>query len=133
MQALIKLYLQLGPSDVRVFIVVELSRSPESFRQALIRDPHLVRCREALCAANLPLEIGDRAKLLVDPEHVNIVIEHINANGVTFADGTHVSADALRPRHLVCSVGFLIAALRAVAEIKRKEKVKVKRQVTIDL
>ena len=134
LKALIELYLQLRPPDVRrVFVVVEFARSPKSFHQALLRDPQLVRCREALLAAKLPLEIGDKAQLLLSPEHVNMVIEHINANGVTFRDGLHVSADGLKPRHLVCSEGLFIYALNAVAEIKRKEKVKVKRQVAINV
>ena len=126
------MYMKLGPPDVRrVFVVVEFARSPKSFHQALLRDPQLVRCREALLAAKLPLEIGDKAQLLLSPEHVNMVIEHINANGVTFRDGLHVSADGLKPRHFVCNEGLLIYALNAVAEIKRKEKVKVKRKVAI--
>ena len=111
--------------------VVEFARSPKSFHQALLRDPQLVACREALLAAKLPLEIGDKAQLLLSPEHFNMVIEHIKANGVTFVDGLHVSADGLKPRHLVCNEGLFIYALNACAEIKRKEKVKVKRKVVI--
>ena len=135
LQSLILLYLQLSRrSDARrVFVVVEFARSPASFFRALHSHPELKRCREALSAANLPLEIGDKAQVLLDPEHYHIVIQNIKANGVTFNDGTHVREDALRARHLVCSVDMGIADAEAVAEIKYKDKVKVKRQVTIDL
>ena len=135
LQALIHLYLQLSRrSDARrVFIVVEFARSPASFRRALHFHPEIIRCREALSAANLPLEIGDRAQVLLNPEHYHIAIQNIKANGVTFNDGTHVREDDLRARHLVCSVDMGIAAVEAVAEIEIKDRVKVKRQVTIDL
>ena len=135
MQSLVLLYLQLARSrDARrVFVVLEFGRTPASFRRALHFHPELIRCREALSAANLPLEIGDRAQVLLNPEHYHIAIQNIKANGVTFNDGKHVREDALRARHLVCSVDMGIAAVEAVAEIEQKDRVKVKRQVTIDL
>ena len=85
------------------------------------------RYQKLLCRSNL--EIGP---FFVEPDHAHIVIDRLQS-GVAFEDGTHIDINGLRPRHFICSEELYNVAKSAVAGIPRKEQVKIKREVLLDM
>ena len=124
---------RLVPADRVQIIVIEWSRSPKSLVNALAMSPSISFCRPALRFYEKPLQLGDRAQLLVAPHHADEVKAHIDAHGVTFDDDTHTCMSELKPRHLVCSPQIYNDVLTAVSTIGKWEKVKVKRESRFEL
>ena len=113
--------------------VIEWNRSPYSLLSALKMEPTLANCRAALRSAGHPVEIGDRAPLLVLPHHADKVREHVQSYGIRFKDGTHKCQHELRPRHLLCNSELVRVVRSAIGGIPSKEKVTIKRQIEFEV
>ena len=113
--------------------VIEWNRSPYSLLSALMMEPTLANCRAALRSAGHPVEIGDRAPLLVLPHHADKVREHVQSYGIRFKDGTHKCQHELRPRHLLCNSELVRVVRSAIGGIPSKEKVTIKREIEFEV
>lgn len=95
--------------------LLEYSRSPQSFRNCLLKCPSLEQCRKALRDHGFDTELPSGAKLFVLPEHVELVMQ-------TLAD----EGWELKPRHIIVSDEFEDAVVRAIESLRSSERVKQK-------
>ena len=102
--------------------LLEFSRTPDQFREALEKDPTLAANRGALEAGGFSTALPSGARIYVDPE----VFESVR-DAVAF--------ERLQPRHVVAAEHFVQAILDAVKEIPGKFKVheKVEKRRSLDV
>eukprot|EP00435_Cladocopium_sp_Y103_P073330 s78_g43.t1 len=103
--------------------LLEFSRSPSSFLEALLNHPALQACADGLAAkvtdvwaeAGPPL-LKSGAKMFVNPEQVPLVLEQIRAEGWQ-----------LKPRHVIVNDQYEEAVVEAVSGIRSRDRVVQKR------
>eukprot|EP00933_Yihiella_yeosuensis_P051266 TRINITY_DN49143_c0_g1_i1.p1 TRINITY_DN49143_c0_g1~~TRINITY_DN49143_c0_g1_i1.p1 ORF type:complete len:698 (+),score=112.78 TRINITY_DN49143_c0_g1_i1:62-2095(+) len=97
--------------QVRV-VILKFSRSPNSFRMALLEGPELLDCRSALQEAGMEVVLERGAKIFMRPEHYWSLREAIQQDGMQ-----------LFSSHVLVAAEFEHLVLQALASIPGSEQV----------
>jgi hypothetical protein len=96
----------------QVVLLTTFSRSPKTFRDALLRAPELEQCRQALQARGFEWELPSGAKLLVQPQDYEAVLWFIRESGHAFL-----------PRHVFADPALSDAVIGIVDALPKREKI----------
>eukprot|EP00418_Pyrodinium_bahamense_P094937 CAMPEP_0179032210 /NCGR_PEP_ID=MMETSP0796-20121207/11465_1 /TAXON_ID=73915 /ORGANISM="Pyrodinium bahamense, Strain pbaha01" /LENGTH=665 /DNA_ID=CAMNT_0020728419 /DNA_START=45 /DNA_END=2042 /DNA_ORIENTATION=+ len=106
----------LPPAQSPITVVVlKFSRSPESFRKALLEGLELKPCREALEASRLEAKLPEGAKIFVRPEHYEAVRTEVRRRGMQ-----------LHTSHVLVAEEFEGAVHQALAGLRSSEQVRAR-------
>ena len=114
-------------------MLIEYSRSDAEFETCLATEPSLRACLDKLHRAGHSVfrEATD-PKLYVEPDFVRPIIDKLTKEGVLL-NGVRVLWQGLKCRHVIASEAYYPVVQSAIANLRKKCKVRVKREVLIDL
>ena len=114
-------------------MLIEYSRSDAEFETCLATEPSLRACLDKLHRAGHSVfrEATD-PKLYVEPDFVRPIIDRLTKEGVLL-NGVRVLWQGLKCRHVIASEAYYPVVQSAIANLRKKCKVRVKREVLIDL
>jgi hypothetical protein len=86
------------PSQVQISIaILKFSRSPQSFRNALLDGPELLACREAMQNSGYAVVLESGAKVFVRPECYNALLDKLRTEGIILYSSHVVVAEEFEP------------------------------------
>ena len=104
-------------------VVLDFSRSPRAFREALLGPQLCDDCRECLGGAAVSVtELGSGAKVLVRPEHLEPVREAIR-----------LTKSVLQHQHVIVDPELADIVIELAQSLPGREKVRVRRRGTMPL
>ena len=114
-------------------MLIEYSRSDAEFETCLATEPSLRACLDKLHRAGHSVfrEATD-PKLYVEPDFVRPIIDKLTKEGVLL-NGVRVLWQGLKCRHVIASEAYYPVVQSAIANLRKKCKVRVKSEVHIDL
>ena len=115
------------------FMLIEYSRSDAEFETCLATEPSLRACLDKLHRAGHSVfrEATD-PKLYVEPDFVKPIIVKLTKEGVLL-NGVRVLWQGLKCRHVIVSEAYYPVVQSAIANLRKKCKVRVKCEARIDL
>ena len=114
-------------------MLIEYSRSDAEFETCLATEPSLRACLDKLHRAGHSVfrEATD-PKLYVEPDFVKPIIVKLTKEGVLL-NGVRVLWQGLKCRHVIVSDAYYPVVQSAIANLRKKCKARVKREIFIDL
>jgi len=95
-------------------LLLAFSRSSQSFREVLLQAPELADCRQALANNGYQLEHSSGAKIFVQPQHYEPLMEAISSIGLKLA-----------PRHIFVAPALEQAVMKALHRAVQHPKCRV--------
>ena len=110
-------------------MLIEYSRSDAEFETCLATEPSLRACLDKLHRAGHSVfrEATD-PKLYVEPDFVRPIIDRLTKEGVLL-NGVRVLWQGLKCRHVIASEAYYPVVQSAIANLRKKCKVRVKSEV----
>ena len=109
------------------YAVIELKRSPESFRQCLMHDPSVKECWSQLRLSGLSPVLQGGAKVIARPHQYEAIINDIVSYGVCFQLTDVTMGRKLKPRHIIITEEYWHIVRAALQRIRSSENVKPRR------
>jgi len=107
-------------TEEEAVFIRQFTRSPGSFRQALLKSEPLQQCCNTLLASGLSAELASGALAFVAPHILPHVEEAANFQGIQ-----------LKRHHVVCGRNFYPAVTAAVASLRSNDNVRQRNQVVL--
>ena len=114
--------------------VITVKRSPLSFKELTETGPCLEHLRERMTPANRQLLFQNGAKAFILPQHHELVMQHIQDNGVVFQYDVHGKTTylcELRKQHLIVSDEWVNEIIDAIRTLPGKDNVGVRNRAEI--
>jgi hypothetical protein len=92
----------VNPAEGPKVLLLTFSRIPAMFHRALLEDPRLAECRQALEAQGLAIKIPGGANIFVNPEHYEPLMEVLRGRRFRFQTWHIFVEPALE--HLICEI-----------------------------
>ena len=123
-----------GDVSILFGYVITLKRSPKSFKELTEKGSCLQHLRERLTPANLQRLFRNNAKAFILPQHYELVMQHIEDNGVVFEYDVQCKTTylcELRKSNLIISTEWFKEVIDAVRTLPGKDNVSVRNRAEI--